>query len=96
MDMAILHPFHSQKINKGTPHPIPSGIFRNPELPGVVGNGYFNDPKSFHLHQGWHEAVHPLIHFEILETLPPVDPEGAAAVPNRFATETVPDVVGYL
>ena len=36
--------------------------------------------KSLHLHQGGHEAVHPLIEFEILKTFPLVGPEGTAAV----------------
>jgi hypothetical protein len=96
MDMATLHPSHSQKIDEGTPHPIPGGIFRYSELPGMVGNGYFNHSKSFHLHQCWHEAVHPFVQFEILKTLPLISPEGATAVPDLFSAQAVPNLISNL
>ena len=96
MDIATLHPPDRQEVGEGAPHPVPGCVFRYAKLPCAVGDRDLDHSEPLYLHQGWHKAVHPLIHFEILETLPPVDPEGAAAVPNRFATETVPDVVSDL
>ncbi len=96
MDMAALHPFHRQKIDEGTPHPIPGGIFRNAKRSGVVGNGYLNHPKTLHLYQGGHEAVHPLVKFEILKGFPLISSESATAVPDLLFAQSVPDSIRNL
>ena len=93
MDMATLHPFHRQKIDEGTPHAVPGGIFRNAKFSGVVGNGYLNHPVTLHLHQGGDEAVHPLIKFDILKTFPLISSEGTTAVLDLLSAQAVPDSV---
>ncbi len=94
--MAAFHPFHRQQVDQGAPHPVPRGILRYPEFPGMMGDGYLDYPELFHLDQGRHEAVHAFVELDILKAFPLISPEGATTVLDGLSAQLVPNTIGNL